>query len=155
MNRNGLHGLLLTVALLAAVALGAVEQAAGRPERNVFWPVEYKPGPDGVATGDATAPTTPPGPVRPPPPPADWDGAQGSVKISGISRTNDGKAIALVDGSLYQVGDVLVVTHKGRAYRFLIRKIDEEGLELRRLDPEHKADADPVPPAPNNKEDTP
>lgn len=151
MNRNGLRGLLLAAPLFAVCALGAEEQASGRPERNVFWPVEYKPGPDGIAT----TPTAPPVPIKPPPPPADWDGAQGSVTISGISQTNDGKAIALVGGSLYHEGDVLAVTHKGRTYRFLIRKIDEMGLELRRLDPEHKADTDPVPPASNNKEDTP
>jgi hypothetical protein len=150
--------LLLAVPWLGSTALAADEERAVslRPERNAFWPVDHAPSPvSGPAGGQNEGIRPPPGPKEPPPPPADWDGAQRTVRISGISRTHDGRTIALIAGTLYNEGDVLAVSHRGRVYQFLIRKINDDGMELRRMDPERKEEADPLPPAVKPKEHTP
>ena len=122
------------IALAGTLLAGSVH-AAQRPARNVFWPVGYMESIRGEVSRGA-APASTQGPL-------DWAGAERSIRMSGFSMNQSGSAMAVIKGKVYNVNDELPVYFEGRVYRFKIRKIDEKGLVLKRIEEE-------APPAPSS-----
>lgn len=152
-----------TVAALwaAAWAFAPATRAADRPARNIFWPVGSYSGETPMITTTALVtrtssdhvPTTPPPSI--PSSSADWDGAQDSIRVDGVSSSSTGSAVALVNHKVYEVGSILEVNYRGKQYPFKIMKIDEKGLELRRMDDagSGKAETTKALPAPAKKKE--
>lgn len=47
--------------------------------------------------------------------------------------------MVIIKGKVYNVNDILPVYYDGRIYRFTIRKIDDEGLVLKRIEEDAQA----------------
>ena len=110
------------------ILLAGVAFAAPRPVRNVFWPVGYQ---DMESIRGETPKGAAPAAIQGP---LDWAGAERSIRISGFSMNQSGSAMAVIRGKVYYVNDELPVYYAGRIYRFKIRKIDEKGLVLKRIE---------------------
>jgi hypothetical protein len=109
-------------------------------QRDPFWPVGYvpkkvlKPRDKGFIKTTST-PESVPEPVRIPL----WDEARKKLDIRGMSLIHDKnsktpKYIAMVAGKLVETGDVVIVRHEERVYRWRVVDISEEGVSLQKLD---------------------
>lgn len=112
--------------------------AIGRPERNPFWPVGFDPAAKARALEQKIAESLSRTPTPPPPPkPAteqDWTEARKWLRIEGVSRTSTGESVALINSRVNQVGEFVSINYNGRVYRWTVKAIDENGVDLARLD---------------------
>jgi hypothetical protein len=56
----------------------------------------------------------------------DWKAAAAKISIDGTSRMGD-KMLAIINGELKNVGDLVVVIYKGKTYQWKIFGIDSSG----------------------------
>jgi len=95
------------------------------PLRDPFWPVGYFP--DNWKTDQPTAES-----------PAftassDWDAPMALVRISGTSQMG-GKAVAIINGDLKEIGDFVEVRYNGRVYQWKLKDINSSGkVRLERI----------------------
>lgn len=119
---------------------GPGEVLEGSKPRDPFWPVGYvpkkvlKPKDKGFIKNASTQELVP-APVRVPL----WDEARRKLDIRGMSLIHDKnskapKYIAMVAGKLVETGDVVIVKHEERVYRWRVVDISEEGVSLQKLD---------------------
>lgn len=127
-----------SVPLAVTVALGSLGwNIAGavqpRPARNIFWPTEYR-----EDHPETPPPRVGPPPTNPPPPrigvPApDWEEATRALQIGGIVRSSSGIAAALINGRPYAPGDIIEMIYRGYRYRFKLKAVDDQGVDLERV----------------------
>lgn len=99
---------------------GAVSAAAA-PEPKTQAP-EASPVP-APAEGAASAGAPPPVPA------GNWDAARARLKVGG-STGQAGKYVAMVNQRLVETGDIVSVKHEGRTYRWVVRSITRDRVEL-------------------------
>ena len=66
-------------------------------------------------------------------PAEDWAGAEKALAVSGIVSKKD-HGIAIVDGNLVEEGQVVTAHHNGKTFRWTIRKILPDRLDLEPMD---------------------
>jgi hypothetical protein len=66
-------------------------------------------------------------------PAADWAGAERALAVSGIVSKKD-HGVAIVDGNLVEEGQVVTARHNGKTFRWTIRKILPDRLDLEPMD---------------------
>ena len=128
-----------TAAHVEAHAAEAAESAEAAEElRDPFWPVGYLPEPelppDSVVTNDVPVARA----DLPPPPPkivADWPAARKLLNVTGYAERGGTKS-SLINGQIYQRGDLIVIIHQSVRYRWRLVKAarDMEDLELEEVD---------------------
>jgi hypothetical protein len=131
--------LLLAAWVLAAPAIAFPQETTNAPAtpavsaeqnplpRDPFWPVGWTPpklGP--VAAGTPTS-----APVKDI---THWDDARKLIQVTGMSRTKDGKYLAILKGiGVAEEGDTVSITYMGLVYRWKIKSITSKGLVPERI----------------------
>ncbi|HEY8240817.1 MAG TPA: hypothetical protein VIH35_05185 [Kiritimatiellia bacterium] len=64
----------------------------------------------------------------------DWDAARKSIAITARMSGKDKAMIAVVNGHMVRVGDVIAVDYDDRTYRFRLTALDQEQAEWQALD---------------------
>lgn len=109
------------VFLIAGTAFSNTDMAEMftlEPLRDPFWPVGYFPESWQSDEPEESAPSPTSG--------TDWKIPTSLIQVSGTSRLGD-KAIAIINGDLKEVGDLIEVSYSGRIYQWKLKKINASG----------------------------
>jgi len=121
-------GILIAVSAVA-VARAADGGSADTPVaslRDPFWPVGWTP-PKPVAA----APVPHQAPVAPKQnrSPVRWEEARKLLKVTGLSKTTEGKAFAILkDVGVVEESDIVTVTLDGLVYKWRVTGVTEDGI---------------------------
>ena len=113
-----LAGLLLAGAGLAEGAFSGKDSFTLEPLRDPFWPIGYFPkgwksDPVNSKVSDSMSGS-------------DWDAPAAKIRISGTSWMGD-QTVAIINGDLKEVGDLIAVEHNGRTYQWILRGVKSNG----------------------------
>ena len=119
----------------AEAALSNALPAAGNPApapSTLPAPAAVHPASVAAAGTNAAAMALPQGPLGGAK--ADWGAARAKVKIGGSSSGKAGGYVALVNQRLVEPGNFVSVLHQGRTYRWVVRSISRDSVDLEPYD---------------------
>lgn len=139
--------------ILASLLIGSLAV------RDPFWPIGYRSLAEREAEAAAQAaakavkaatqeqktapPAAKPEPPTPPPPitAAEWQAAQATLRISGVTRskrpdTGSERTLVMINRTLYEPGATLCVTNQNVCFYWRIKPISELNVELEQLEAE-------------------
>lgn len=116
-------GLIAAMMVFLMSGVGFSEKSANddfslEPLRDPFWPVGYTPENWKAASSEGNNASATSG--------ADWTAPSKQISVTGTSRMGD-KAVAIVNGELKGVGDLIEVSYGGRIYQWKLKKITAAG----------------------------
>ena len=112
----------------AAPAAGESGPASGL--RDPFWPVGYVPPPPvspAEEGGSSTNRESPSAVLQ-------WEGAIKAVAVQGIMKTGPETYVAMVNGQVIGLGDIVSVRFGGRDYRWTVATVSGEGVSFKRVE---------------------
>ncbi|MBN1269934.1 MAG: hypothetical protein JXB04_10115 [Kiritimatiellae bacterium] len=98
--------------------------------RNPFWPVGFTPPREGerIVLPDVVEPD------KNQPEPPKWDEATKQLGIKGVMAMAADKYMAVVNNQIVREGDIVMVIHKGKRYRWKVHAITKGGVRFEPLD---------------------
>jgi hypothetical protein len=107
----------------AVPAVAAQEdETPSEPPRDPFWPIGYKLAPKEAPRAEKPVSTE-----------DEWQRARSKLRIGAVTKTGN-RHLVLINGNTCQEGDVLAVELDGRIYRFQIKIVRMDRVEIRKLD---------------------
>ncbi|HKL22410.1 MAG TPA: hypothetical protein VJ904_11435 [Tichowtungia sp.] len=104
-----------------------------KPLRNPFWPVDYWPENWEAMNADEQNTSMTSG--------ARWETPASQISVTGTSRMGD-QTVAIINGEIKEVGDLIEVSHGGRTYQWRLKKIHPEGtVDIERVGIKNKGGA--------------
>jgi hypothetical protein len=109
---------LLARCLMAQPDASGADDSALEPLRDPFWPVAYLPDGWKADRSDLSDQESFNG--------SDWDAPASMIRVSGTSSMGD-QLVAIINGEIKEVGDLIQVKHNGRTYKWTLKGVKSNG----------------------------